>query len=185
MSMNHPWGNMNNIKKCFLSITLLLTCSLLFGIHIGIEWGPEGIDDPNLKSVLIETKIKENKDGIIDFTILISENPEFKDGYIHALSKFSFGQLEIFDGKKKLADIDLNGYINLDKKKEFRFKIHKDLLDNSTFTFRTYPVDPGEKDPHPPLSGINFELNLIKFYKSYLCKISNNTDTSNSSSPDR
>jgi len=161
--------------KVFIIFTMFLTCTLSFAMHITVEFEPEHgliLETPcKDEIIIIKTSVEEVKDGFIKFIITVSENPETKDGMLRALSKNSFGQLEIFDGNKKLAEIKIEGKIFLDKEREFEFEIHKNLLENSIFTFRTYPVSKDDNIHY--MHGINPELHLIKFYKAHLDKIQN------------
>lgn len=163
------------MQRLLLIVIMLGTCNILAAMHITVEFEPEHgliLETPCKDEVIIiKTDIEEVKDGFIKFIITVSENPETKDGMLRALSKNSFGQLEIFDGNKKLAEIKLEGKFFLDKEREFEFEIHKDLLEKSLFTFRTYPVSKNDNIHY--MHGINFELHLIKFYKAHLDKIQN------------
>ena len=167
------------MSRIILVISVFLVCNISSAIHFTVEWTPNGLSErtSNLKSVLINTSIEE-REGFVSFTIIVSENPDFKDGEIYALSKYSFGELEVFDENKKLADISLDGNTD-DGKRKFIFKVRKELLNNSKFTFRAYPVDPKAKDPQMPMYSTDFSLKLINFYNSHLRKDMNKTNSGN------
>lgn len=188
-------NKLKNCKHCFamcrmeiemikftLILVALLVCNISSSAHLRYEWKPEG---PEYQpSVAIVTSAEE-KNELISFILSVSENPEYGDGKLHALSKYSYGRLEIFDGKKKLADVTMEGEFTYDNKREFKFQIHKDFLNDSIFTFATYPVDPNvdPKNPQIPMYGNFYYLKLVKFYKTHLNKDTNKAISINAKQP--
>jgi hypothetical protein len=171
------------MKRLYPLFPFFLGIISVAAIHMDVDWPlSDGLSD--LEHIIIESKTKKNE-NLISFELSFTENPKKNKNELWALSIFTFGQLEIKDGDKIIAEIEIQGKNIYKDESDFTFSIQEKYVKDSVFILKTYPVGIKEQKTFllnkwkiygndsdndviyastehlmPPMSGINYVIKL-------------------------